>query len=134
MCIHLQQLPGVWYIEETVMVNGSDISWGQDRIDQRLLPLDNTYTPAGDGQGINVYVLDTGIKLSNKYFGNRVNLMYDYDSVKPRKKMCHEHGTHVAGVVGSNIYGVAKGVTLNSVRILNCNNAGTSSNIIAGRY
>ena len=36
-------------------------SWGLDRIDQRLLPLNGDYVPAGaQGQGVDVFVLDTG--------------------------------------------------------------------------
>ena len=33
---------------------------------------------------------------------------------------CNGHGTHVAGTIGGATYGVAKGVTLVAVRVLNC--------------
>ena len=45
---------------------------------------------------------------------------------------CHGHGTHVAGTVGGTTYGVAKGVTLVAVRVLNCSGSGTTSGVIAG--
>jgi hypothetical protein len=37
-------------------------SWGQDRINQRSLPLDSNDDHGGfDGAGVNVYVIDTGM-------------------------------------------------------------------------
>ncbi len=45
---------------------------------------------------------------------------------------CNGHGTHVSGTVGGNSYGIAKGVTLGAVRVLNCSGSGTTSGVIAG--
>jgi subtilisin family serine protease len=45
---------------------------------------------------------------------------------------CNGHGTHVAGTVGGTTYGVAKGVSLVAVRVLNCSGSGTTSGVIAG--
>src|SRR5262249_17455098 len=45
---------------------------------------------------------------------------------------CAGHGTHVAGTVGGSTYGVAKGVTLVAVRVLDCSGSGTNSGVIAG--
>src|SRR5690606_36273011 len=45
---------------------------------------------------------------------------------------CNGHGTHVAGTVGGSTYGVAKGVRLYAVRVLNCQGSGTNSGVIAG--
>ncbi|TCB92031.1 peptidase S8 [Micromonospora zingiberis] len=45
---------------------------------------------------------------------------------------CHGHGTHVAGTVGGAKYGVAKGVKLVGVRVLNCRGSGTTEQVIAG--
>ena len=42
------------------------------------------------------------------------------------------HGTHVSGTVGGSTYGVAKGVRLFAVRVLNCSGSGTNSGVIAG--
>ena len=45
---------------------------------------------------------------------------------------CAGHGTHVAGTIGGTTYGVAKGVHLVAVRVLDCTGWGTYSQIIAG--
>ena len=45
---------------------------------------------------------------------------------------CNGHGTHVAGTLGGASYGVAKGVTLVPVRVLDCSGNGTFAALIAG--
>jgi subtilisin family serine protease len=45
---------------------------------------------------------------------------------------CNGHGTHVAGTVGGAKYGVAKGVQLVAVRVLNCSGSGTTAQVVAG--
>ena len=105
--------------------------WGLDRIDQRSLPLSNSYTYATDGQGVHAYIIDTGIRSSHTEFSGRIGAGYDaVDGGTPDD--CHGHGTHVAGTVGGYTYGVAKRVTLHGVRVLNCNNDGTTSGVVAG--
>src|SRR6201999_2560524 len=45
---------------------------------------------------------------------------------------CHGHGTHVGGTVGGATYGVAKGVSLVAVRVLDCGGSGTTEQVVAG--
>src|SRR5439155_17950500 len=45
---------------------------------------------------------------------------------------CNGHGTHVAGTIGGDEYGVAKAVELRGVRVLDCNGQGSTSGVIAG--
>src|SRR5438094_6397726 len=48
-------------IEEDALTNFNSISWGQDRIDQRRLPLNGTYTKKYTGSGVTAYIIDCGI-------------------------------------------------------------------------
>ncbi len=113
-------------------VTQTGATWGIDRIDQRNLPLSGTFTYTATGAGVKAYIIDTGIHASHTQFGGRVVQGRDtVDGALPAAD-CHGHGTHVAGTVGGSIHGVAKGVTLVAVRVLNCNGSGSTSGVIAG--
>ncbi|MBA4377053.1 MAG: serine protease [Anaerolinea sp.] len=128
--------PNVEYIEvdQTITIDGtqSPATWGLDRIDQRALPLNITYTYNFNGAGVNAYIIDTGILISHNEFGGRASVAYDSIGDGRNGIDCNGHGTHVAGTVGGTTYGVAKGVTLYAVRVLNCSGSGTTSGVIAG--
>lgn len=117
----------------TAVATQTNPPWGLDRIDQSNLPLNQTYTYADQaGQGVNVYVIDTGINASHTDFSGRVGAGYDYVDGDSNPDDCHGHGTHVSGTIGGTTYGVAKKVTLHAVRVLDCNGSGTYANVIAG--
>src|SRR3569833_2908543 len=80
----------------------------------------------------NAYVIDTGIYFPHNEFGGRAVLGYDSVNDGRNGLDCNGHGTHVAGTIGGNVYGVAKGVNLYAVRVLNCSGSGTTSSVIAG--
>lgn len=107
----------------------TNATWGLDRIDQRALPLDNTYNYNQTGQGVTVYIIDTGIHYSHVDFGGRA--VFGFDARGGNGGDTDGHGTHVAGTVGGSTYGVAKDVTLVSVRVLGIGGS-AARNIIAG--
>jgi subtilisin family serine protease len=111
----------------------SNATWGIDRIDQRNLPRSGTYTYNFTGAGVHAYIIDTGIRATHQDFGGRVSSQ-GFTAINDGNGTndCNGHGTHVAGTVGSNTWGVAKGVTLHAVRVLGCNGSGTNSGVIAG--
>ncbi|HSN96879.1 MAG TPA: S8 family peptidase [Candidatus Nanopelagicales bacterium] len=130
--LQLAEDPDVELIEQDqVMV--ANVTWGLDRIDERDLPMDGNYNPTyGNGSGAHAYVIDTGIRTTHNEFTGRVGNGYDSVNNDSDPSDCNGHGTHVAGTVGGTTYGVAPGVILHGVRVLNCSGSGSNAGVIAG--
>ncbi|MFB7784332.1 S8 family peptidase [Streptomyces vinaceus] len=108
-------------------------SWGLDRIDQHPLPLDNSYTyPDKAGEGVTAYIIDTGVRISHTEFGGRASYGFDAIDNDNTAQDGHGHGTHVAGTVAGNSYGVAKKAKIVGVRVLDNNGSGTTEQVVAG--
>ncbi|MFC9244826.1 S8 family peptidase [Streptomyces sp. NPDC057136] len=137
----VRAFPGVESVEENGQVANDPlpadsravaVSWGQDRIDQRDLPLDGQYIAAGTGTGVTSYIVDTGIDSRHREFGGRVTLGLDAVGDGRQGQDCNGHGTHVAGTVGGATVGVAPSTSLVTVRVLDCRGEGTWAAILAG--
>ncbi len=107
-------------------------SWGLDRIDQRNLPLNNSYTDPSTASAVHAYVIDTGVRFTHSTFGGRATSGIDTIDNDMDANDCHGHGTHVAGTIGGTEYGVAKGVQIVGVRVLNCAGSGTTAQVVGG--
>ena len=132
----LRSNPTVAYVEADQRVSlsatQSPAPWGLDRIDQRARPLDDSYNYVATGAGVTAYVVDSGLRRSHSEFTGRVAKGYSVVRDGRGTRDCNGHGTHVAGTIGGTTYGVAKGVTIRPVRVLNCKGSGSVSGIIAG--
>jgi subtilisin family serine protease len=116
--------------------------WGLDRIDQRTRSLDKMYSYDMTGAGVTAYIVDTGVASQHVEFatpsGTRVQpapRRFDaYRTIGDPSygEDCDGHGTHVAGTVGGQTFGVAKDVSIVSVRVLDCEGSGYISDIVKG--
>lgn len=120
--------------EDSIVTADNHGSWGLDRIDQRDgESLDSTYDYDYDGTGVHAYILDSGIRGTHNEFTGRIGSGANFTGLSGGSTTdCAGHGTHVAGTVGGTTDGVAKNVTLHSVRVLNCSGSGASSDTAAG--
>lgn len=127
--------PRVDYVEQDVVVRTQAVqdnppSWGLDRVDQRSRTLNQKYGYVTTASNVTAYIVDTGIRTSHTTFGGRAT--WGRNSIDSNNTDCNGHGTHVAGTVGGSHYGVAKGVKLVAVKVLNCQGSGTLSALVDG--
>ena len=134
----LRNNPNVDYVEQdqTVALNQvspqNSATWGLDRIDQADRPLNLQYYFNYTGAGVNAFIIDTGIRADHAEFTGRVRAGYNVVADTNGTNDCNGHGTHVSGTVGGTTWGVAKGVSLIPVRVLDCTGSGSYSGVIAG--
>ena len=142
----LRTLSVVKYVEENQIFKTSCEEhnaagcWGLDRTDQRekLLYTDTANPDAtyiwgqhGNGGCVVAYVVDTGIDHTHFEFEGRAIHGYTAENI-PNPEDVNGHGTHCAGTVGSASHGIAKGVTLIAVKVLNDNGFGSTDQIVDG--
>jgi subtilisin family serine protease len=137
----LSRNPQVKFVEEDAVGSIVDTQfnppWGLDRIDQDA-GLDGQYVYNATGSGVSAYVLDTGIRSTHVDFGGRASIAADFVGTEFCNTFgnndCNNfgHGTHVAGTIGGATFGVAKAVSIRSVKVCNANGVCDVSRTISG--
>jgi subtilisin family serine protease len=108
-------------------------SWGLDRIDQEPTEADQKYTyPDSAGEGVTAFIIDTGVRITHKDFGDRAKSGFDAIDGDDDANDGHGHGTHVAGTVAGTDHGVAKKANIVAVRVLDDQGSGTTEQVVAG--
>uniref|UniRef100_A0A8C3FR43 Proprotein convertase subtilisin/kexin type 9 n=1 Tax=Chrysemys picta bellii TaxID=8478 RepID=A0A8C3FR43_CHRPI len=132
------RLPHVEYIEEDSYVFAQSIPWNLGRIVPAQYK-SGEYNPPNKGDLVEVYLLDTSIQSNHREIEGRV-FVTDFENVPEedgtrfhrQASKCDSHGTHMAGVVSGRDAGVAKGASVRSLRVLNCQGKGTVSGTLIG--
>ncbi len=118
------------YLTDAEGVTQTNAHWHLDRVDQRDLPLNDTYNYFGDGTGVEMWFVDTGIN-EHSEFGERLEPGFTIVHDGLGDKDCHGHGTQVASVGAGSTVGVAKGATIRSFRIAGCDGQAGGDEAIA---
>lgn len=87
------------------------------------------YDTSCTGNGVNAYVLDSGVMIDHPEFQGRAFKGKDF--TKEGFGDTNGHGTHVSGIIGSKSYGVSKNVNIVEIKALDKSGAGSLSTIIA---
>ncbi|KAJ7085979.1 peptidase S8/S53 domain-containing protein [Mycena crocata] len=135
----IRALPDVKHVERDTILRTQDTQiqapWGLARVSHRDRLTFSTFTryehdPAG-GQGVDVYVLDTGINIRHTEFEGRASwgASFSNDGVDDDT---NGHGTHCAGTIASRRYGVAKAANVIAVKVIDADGHGALSNVLAG--
>jgi len=138
----IKESPEVLSIEKDQKIKINDLGvqsnapWNLSRISRRqFLENDvnkNKYVyQDSSGEHVTVYVIDTGIDANHIEFGDRVRWGGNFsDEIEDTD--LNGHGTHVAGIIGGSVYGVAKRVQLVAVKVIDKSGEGSLSYVIQG--
>jgi subtilisin family serine protease len=134
----LQRHPAILRIDPVVIGEIIDVQanapWHLDRVDQRALPLDGTFEWQESGRGVEIYIIDTGIRYDHAEFASRAAYSFDARPYEGHGGWdCQGHGTHVAGLAGGGTYGVAKNAVVLGVKVnVGCTGQVYNDDMIAG--
>lgn len=107
-------------------------NWGLDRLDGVSVARDGRYNPPRTGQGVHVFMIDTGFYAESQEFTGRVGAGFDATGTDGTHDCgSWSHGTHTAGIAAGTRFGVAKSATIHPVRVATCPTAIQLSFLVA---
>jgi len=118
--------------EQATCITQQGATWGITRTSEKVLNPSGlyNYVDTADGTGVTVYVIDTGIYIQNVEFGTRA--VWGTNTVDSKTTDGNGHGTHCAGTIGGNTYGMAKKAKLVAVKVLSDAGSGSTAGVISG--
>jgi len=109
--------------------------WGLARISHRegltFGTFNKYYYAADGGEGVDVYIIDTGTNIEHADFEGRA----EWGATIPSGDADEDgngHGTHCSGTVAGKKYGVAKKAHIKAVKVLRSNGSGSMSDVVKG--
>jgi len=138
----IRKHPDVAYVEKDSIVYAneepvtqSSAPWGLARISHhkrlRFSTFNKYVHQANGGEGVDVYVIDTGTNVGHKDFEGRAT----WGKTVPEGDADEDgngHGTHCSGTIGGKKFGVAKKANIFAVKVLRSNGSGTMSDVVKG--
>lgn len=131
----LKKDPKIAVIENNAIVRAAatqfNAPYNLARLSKRALPLRTQYFYNDNaGAGVDVYILDSGVNVNHSEFEGRASFGASFTG--DGNDDVHGHGTHVAGIVASRTYGVAKKANIIGVKVLNNRGIGNWGTVLSG--
>ncbi|KAG5918707.1 hypothetical protein E4U53_004059, partial [Claviceps sorghi] len=126
------------WIDASATVAQSDAPPGLRRLSEKQAGRAAYLFDESAGEGVTVYVVDTGVRVSHAEFQGRASHGGNFVDVGPDGRPSADanddngHGSHVAGTIAGATFGVAKRATITAVKVLNAHGTGPNSAILSG--
>lgn len=128
-------------VEQTLDISGdfTGANWGLARLIRRSppwpvgrldFPVNTSYRSLRTGVGVDIYLFDSGIRLSHQEFGGKATNVYEYYS-SGGVGDDYGHGTSTAGMAVGSTVGVAKDALIFSFKCVSSSGGNNATALVA---